>query len=103
MNMNGKLPSCLPVFLPYCDSHRENVGKKIVRNILPKDRPVQIFGILAVRELPFCLRYRSLGSLMPDNHQSPTKTKAQTTIFNYTFLVFNRGLSPSRWHYQSQV
>ncbi len=72
--------------------------KKIGWKILPKDgksmRPVRIFGILAVRELPFCLRYRSLGLLMPDNHQSPIKTKAQTTILNYTFLVFNRALSP---------
>ncbi len=35
---------------------------------MPKDgkrmRPVRIFGILAVRELLFCLGYRSIGSLM---------------------------------------
>ena len=67
--MNGKLPSMFACFLPYRDSHWENVGKKIGRKILPKDskrmRPVWIFGILAVRELLFCLRYCSFGSLMP--------------------------------------
>jgi hypothetical protein len=26
--------------------------------------PVQIFGILAIRELAYCLRYHSFGSLM---------------------------------------
>jgi hypothetical protein len=66
--MNGKLPSLFACFLPYCDSHQENVGKKIGRKIFPEDskrmRPVQIFGILAVRELPFHLRYCSFGSLM---------------------------------------
>jgi hypothetical protein len=67
--MNGKLLSIFACFLPYNDSHRENIGKKIGQKILPKDgkrmRPVRIFGILAVRELPFCLRYCSFGSLMP--------------------------------------
>ena len=57
-------------FLPYRDSRWENVGKKIGQKILPKDgkrmRPVHIFGILAVQELPFRLRYCSFGSLMPD-------------------------------------
>jgi hypothetical protein len=65
--MNDKLLSVFACFLPYCDSHQENVGKKIGQKILPKDskrmRPVR--GILAVRELPFHLRYRSFGSLMP--------------------------------------
>jgi hypothetical protein len=50
--MNGKLPSMFACFLPYRDSHQENVGKKIGWKILPKDgkrmRPVQIFGIWAV-------------------------------------------------------
>jgi hypothetical protein len=68
-NMNGKLPSMFACFLPYCDSCWENMGKKIGRKILPKDgkrmRPVQILGILAVRELLFHLRYCSFGSLMP--------------------------------------
>ncbi len=63
--MNGKLLSMFACFLPYHDSRRENVGK----NFLPKDgkrmRLVRIFGILAVRELPFHLRYHSFGSLMP--------------------------------------
>ncbi len=67
--MSGKLLSMFACFLPYHDSHLENVGKKIGRKILPKDgkrmRLVQIFGILAVRELPFHLRYHSFGSLMP--------------------------------------
>jgi hypothetical protein len=66
--MNGKLPSLFACFLPYRDSHRENVGKIIGRKILPKDskrmRPVWIFGILAVQELPLHLRYCSFGSLM---------------------------------------
>jgi hypothetical protein len=65
--MNGKLPSMFACFLPYSDSHQENMGKKIRWKILPKDgkriRPVQIFGILAVRELPFHLRYRSFACL----------------------------------------
>ena len=69
MNKNGNYRLCLSVFLPYHDSHRENMGKKIGQKILPKDgkrmNPVQIFGILAVRELPYRLRYRSFGSLMP--------------------------------------
>jgi hypothetical protein len=69
MNMNGKLPSMFACFLPYRDSHQENVGKKIGQKILPRDskrmRLVRIFGILAVQELPFHLRYRSFGSLMP--------------------------------------
>jgi hypothetical protein len=69
--MNGKLPSMFACFLPYHDSHQENVGKKIGWKILPKDgkrmRPVRIFGIWAVRALPFCLRYHSFGSLMPDS------------------------------------
>ncbi len=43
--------------------------KKIGWKILPKDGkrmgPVQIFGILAVRELPFRLRYHSFGLLIP--------------------------------------
>jgi hypothetical protein len=60
MNMNCKLPSMFACFLPYRDSHVENVGKKLGQKSLPKDayimRPVQIFGILAVRELLFCLR-----------------------------------------------
>jgi hypothetical protein len=67
--MNGKLLTMFACFLPYHDSRRENVGKKIGWKILPKDgkrmRLVQIFGILAVRELPFCLRYLTFGSLMP--------------------------------------
>ncbi len=67
--MNGKLLSMFAGFLPYHDSHHENMGKKIGQKILPKDikrmRPVQIFGILVVRELPFRLRYCSFGSLMP--------------------------------------
>ncbi len=67
--MNGKSPSMFACFLPYRDSHWENMGKKMGWKILPKDgmrmRPVQIFGIFAVRELLFCLRYRSFGSLMP--------------------------------------
>jgi hypothetical protein len=50
--MNGKLPSMFACFLPYRDSHQENVGKKIGWKILPKDskrmKPVQIFGIWAV-------------------------------------------------------
>jgi hypothetical protein len=66
--MNDKLLSMFACFLPNCDSHQENVGKKIGRKILPKDgkrmRLVGIFGILAVRELPFCLRYRSFGMLL---------------------------------------
>ncbi len=68
-NMNGKLLSMVACFLPYHDSRRENVGKKIGWKILPKDnkrmRPVWVFGILAVRELPFCLRYHSYGLLIP--------------------------------------
>jgi hypothetical protein len=52
MNMSGKLLSMFACFLPYRDSHWENMGKKIGQKILPKDgkrmRPVQIFGILAV-------------------------------------------------------
>jgi hypothetical protein len=71
MNMNDKLLSMFACFLPYRDSTRENVGKKIGLKILPKDskrmRPIWIFGILAVRELPFHLRYRSFRSLMPGN------------------------------------
>jgi hypothetical protein len=70
MNMNGKLPSMFACFLPYHDSHQENVGKKIGQKIFPKDgkrmRPIWIFWIFAVRELPFHLRYRSFGLLMPD-------------------------------------
>ncbi len=58
-------------FLPYGDSRWEKVGKKIGQKILPKDgkrmRPVQIFGILAVQELLFCIKYCSFGSLMPDS------------------------------------
>jgi hypothetical protein len=60
MNMNGKLPSMFACFLPYRDSRRENMGKKIGPNILPKDskrmRLVQIFGILVVQELTFRVR-----------------------------------------------
>ncbi len=67
--MNGKLPSMFACFLPYGDSHRENIGKKIGWKILPKDgkriRPIQIFGIWAVRELPFHLRYRSFACRPP--------------------------------------
>jgi hypothetical protein len=67
--MNGKLPPMFACFLPYCDSCRENVGKKIGQKILPKDgkrmQPIQTFGILAVQDLLFRLRYRSFGSLMP--------------------------------------
>jgi hypothetical protein len=76
--MNGKLWSMFACFLPYCNSNQENVGKKIGQKILPKDskrmRLVWIFGILAVRELLFCLRYRSFGSLMPvcNNSQNTT-------------------------------
>jgi hypothetical protein len=66
MNMNSKLPSKFACFLPYRDSRRENVGKKIGQKIGQRMRPVQIFGILAVLELPFRLRYCSFGSLMPD-------------------------------------
>jgi hypothetical protein len=70
--MNGKLPSMFVCFLPYCDSRRENMGKKIGQKILPKDsklmRLVRIFGILVVRELPLHLRYSSFGSLMPANN-----------------------------------
>jgi hypothetical protein len=66
--MNSKLLSMFACFLPYRDSLWENVGKKICRKILPKDgkrmRPVQIFGNLAVQELPFRLRYHSFGSHM---------------------------------------
>jgi hypothetical protein len=69
--MNGKLPSLFACFLPYRDSHRENVGKKIGQKIFPKDSkrmwPMRIFGILAVRELPFHLRYCSFGSLKTQN------------------------------------
>jgi hypothetical protein len=68
--MNGTLPSMFACFLPYRDSPREIVGKKIGQKILPKDgkrmRPVWIFWILVVRELLFHLRYHSFGSLMPD-------------------------------------
>jgi len=68
--MNGKLLSMFTWFLPYCDTYLENVGKKIGWKILPKDskrmRPVQIFGMLVVREFPFRLRYSSFGLLMPD-------------------------------------
>jgi hypothetical protein len=43
--------------------------KKIGWKILPKDskrmNPVWTFGILAVRELPYHLRYHSFGLLMP--------------------------------------
>jgi hypothetical protein len=35
--MNGKLLSMFACFLPYRDSHRENVVKKIGQKILPKD------------------------------------------------------------------
>jgi hypothetical protein len=70
--MNIKLLSMFPCFLPYRDSCWENMGKKIGWKILPKDskrmRLVQIFGIWAVQELPFHLRYHSFGSLMPDCH-----------------------------------
>jgi hypothetical protein len=63
--MNSKLPSMFACLLPYSNPCQENVGKKIGQKILPKDskrmRPVQIFGILAVQELPFRLRYRSFG------------------------------------------
>ncbi len=68
-DMNGKLLSMFACFLPYRDSRRENMGKKIGWKFFPKDgkrmRLVQNFGILAVRELPFHLRYHSFGSLMP--------------------------------------
>ncbi len=51
--MNSKLPSVFACFLPYHDSHWENVGKKIGWKILPKDgkrmRPVQIFGMCDTR------------------------------------------------------
>jgi hypothetical protein len=71
--MNGKLLSMFACFLPFCDSDRENVGKKIGWKILPKDskrmRPVHVFGILAVLELLFCLRYHSFESLMSGHHQ----------------------------------
>jgi hypothetical protein len=60
MNMNGKLPSMFACFLPYRDSHQENVGKNVEQKILHKDckrmRPIQIFGIFAVQKLPFHLR-----------------------------------------------
>jgi hypothetical protein len=53
MNMNDKLLSMFACFLPYRDSTREYVGKKIGLKILPKEskrmRPIWIFGILAVR------------------------------------------------------
>jgi hypothetical protein len=59
-------------FLPYRDSRREISGKKFRQKILPKDgkriRPVQNFGNLAVRELPFYLLYCLFGSLMPDHY-----------------------------------
>ncbi len=49
------------------------MGKKIGWKILPKDgkrmNPVQIFGILAVRELPFHRRDHSFGLLMPELEQ----------------------------------
>jgi hypothetical protein len=45
--MNGKLPSMFACFLPYRDSRRLNMGKKIGGKILPRDskrmRPVRIF------------------------------------------------------------
>jgi hypothetical protein len=63
--MNGKLPSMFACFLPYRDFHQENVGRKILPKGGKRMKPGQIFGILAVRELPFCLRYHSFGSLMP--------------------------------------
>jgi hypothetical protein len=67
--MKGKLLSMFACYLPYHDSRQENVGKIIGQKILPKDskrmRPVWIFGILAVQELPFHLRYQSFGLLMP--------------------------------------
>ncbi len=60
---------CLPVFYLTGILVGKMWVKKIGQKILPKDskrmRPVQIFGILAVRELPFHLRYYSFGSLMP--------------------------------------
>ncbi len=68
--MNSKLPSMFACFLPDRDSRQENVGKKIGQKILPKDgkrmRLVRIFGILAVQELPFCLRYDSFILLLSD-------------------------------------
>ncbi len=68
--MNGKLPSMFACFLPYHEYCWENVGKKIGQKILLKEgkrmRLVQIFGILAVRELPFHLRYHSFASIMPE-------------------------------------
>ncbi len=58
---------CLPVFYLTVILVGKTWVKKIGRKILPKDgkrmRLVQIFGILAVQELLFCLRYRSFGSL----------------------------------------
>ncbi len=70
--MNGKLPSRFACFLPFRESHQENTGKKIGQKILPKGgkRLVCIFGILAVQELPFHLRYHSFGLLMPANECS---------------------------------
>ncbi len=60
---------CVPVFYLTMILVGKMWVKKIGRKILPKDgkrmRQVQIFGILAVRELPFRIRYHSFGSLMP--------------------------------------
>jgi hypothetical protein len=67
--MNSKLPSTFACFYLTVVLVGKTWVKKIGWKILPKDgkrmRPVQIFGILALRELPFCLRYHSFGSLMP--------------------------------------
>jgi hypothetical protein len=73
------------------------MGKKIGQKILPKDgkrmRPVRIFGILAVRELPFLLRYHSFGSLMPG------QTCTDTLLISNSHTHF----SPSQSHSLSRV
>jgi hypothetical protein len=52
MNMNGKLLSMFACFLPYSNSHRENVGKKNWTENFAQNskrmRMVRIFGTLAV-------------------------------------------------------
>jgi hypothetical protein len=51
---------------------------------LPKDgkrmNPLQIFGVLAVRELAYRLRYRSFGSLMPGCHYAEFRGTTESDI-----------------------
>jgi hypothetical protein len=87
----------LPVFYLTVILKEKTWVKKIGQKILPKDgkrmRPVQIFGILAVRELLFRLRYHSFGSLMPG------QTCTDTLLISNSHTHF----SPSQSHSLSRV